>query len=167
MEKLKNIMIIDDNDTGIITSNNSICYNSYSVNCEVCGVLLKTDLNKNNVAIEVGYEELNNSFFLKDCLNTACSTNEISFSEYSSELNTFDKSTTNYESPIKQAYSCEKSYAPRSFYLSPLVANYVNSSSQHNQSQHVLTGWNAINETSAIFDILSSDSFFDHPLCEG
>jgi beclin 1 len=58
--------------------------------------------------------------------------------------------------------------APRSFYLCPTLINIADSAlNQQSQNQDMMTGWSArINATSALFDLMSSNTNIDHPLCE-
>ena len=61
---------------------------------------------------------------------------------------------------------------PRSFYFCPTSINITESTSNQasssiNVNNDLMTGWSArINATSALFDMMSSNTNIDHPLCE-
>lgn len=170
----QNIVVTGENDTGdgtLSSNNNSL--NTYLQICQICGVVLKIDSNIQNIS-DTNYRQLTNPF--RDDIEAAILGNvdpdmAISLSAVVSDLG-FERSTTtnceddesskNYE-PIFR-----KSIAPRSFYLCPTLINIADSSSAHNQTNNeLMTGWSArINATSALFDMMSSNTNIDHPLCE-
>jgi hypothetical protein len=180
----QNIVVTGENDTndGTLSSNNN-SLNNYSQICQICGVVLKIDANIHNIS-DANYRQLSNPFSLRDDIECAALLGgnvdpdmDISLSAMVSEIVGFERSTTtncgdddcietstkNYD-PIFR-----KSIAPRSFYLCPTLINIADSSSNTHlpMNNDLMTGWSArINATSALFDMMSSNTNIDHPLCE-
>ena len=181
LEIYHNIFVTGENETigdGTLSSNNNSLTNSNI--CQICGIILKIDSNIQNIS-EANYRRLSNPFSMRDDIDTALLGNvdadmEISLSAVVSEMGNFERSTTtNCEDDMidTSAKNFEpifrKSLAPRSFYLCPTSINIADSSS-NNQiviNNDLMTGWSArINATSALFDMMSSNTNIDHPLCE-
>lgn len=178
LEIYQNIVVADDNDTSEITlSSNNTTANNFLQICQICGVVLKIDTNIHNIS-ETAYKQLSNPFSLKDELDGALLSNvdndmDISLSAMVNELER--SNTTNFEYDIESSTKTanfephfRKSIAPRSFYLCPTLINIADSvSNNQSQNQDMMTGWSAkINATSALFDLMSTNTNIDHPLCE-
>ena len=178
----QNIVVTGENDTndGTLSSNNN-SLNNYSQICQICGVVLKIDPNIHNIS-EANYRQLSNPFSLRDDIECATllggnvdTDMEISLSAMVSELGFERSTTTNCDDDCIEASNktydpiFRKSIAPRSFYLCPTLINIADSSSntQLPMNNDLMTGWSArINATSALFDMMSSNTNIDHPLCE-
>lgn len=149
--------------------------------CQVCGTVLRIDPNILNMNDAV-YKQLSSPFSCRDELETTLSGNvdpdmELSLSAIVGALNNgIERSTnTNFEEDIDSSSKTfeplyRKSVPPRSFYLCPTTINIADSTSNNHSSSNnadLMTGWSArINATSALFDMMSSNTNIDHPLCE-
>ncbi len=183
LEIYQNIVVANENDTNEITlSSNNTTLNNFLQICQICGVVLKIDSNINNIS-DTAYRQLSNPFSLKDDGENGLITNvdpdmEISLSAMITDMNNLERSNnTNFEYEIESSSSNKrsnyepmfrKSVAPRTFYLCPTLINIADSShNQSTQNQDLMTGWSArINATSALFDLMSTNTSIDHPLCE-
>jgi hypothetical protein len=150
--------------------------------CQICGLLLKLDSNIRDMN-ENTYRQLSNPFSsgLRDDLDTTISGNidtdmEISLSALvgnSGLTSGIDKSlVTNLDeleitSGGKLIYDplYRKSIAPPHLYY-PQTSIIADGHMGNTQSE-LMEGWSArINAISALFDIMSSNTPIDHPLCE-
>ena len=182
LEIYQNIVVTGENENNDETvSSNNTTLNNYLQVCQICGIVLRIDPSIININ-EASYRQLSNPFSLRDDTEAALLGNvdpdmEISLSAIVGDLGNMERSTTtNYDYDIEPSSSktvyepmFRKSIAPRSFYLCPTLINITDSSSNNqSQNQDLMTGWSAkINATSALFDMMSSNTNIDHPLCEG
>lgn len=154
--------------------------NMFSQVCQVCGVVLRIDPNIQNIS-EIGYKQLSNAFSCRDESETVLSGNvdpdmELSLSAIVGALNSgIERSTnTNFDEDIDSSTKTfeplyRKSIPPKSFYLCPTTINIADSTSNNHSTTNndLMSGWSArINATSALFDMMSSNTNIDHPLCE-
>ena len=177
LEIYQNIVVTSEGEANEASGSNQM---PFMPKCQICEVFLKLDQSLKTF----NESTLRHPFSLKDELEPPMLGNvdpdmEISLSAVVSEMGALEKSTTtNYgdddiESSSKtyepMFRTQSKSIAPRSFYLCPTLIN-VNETSSNNQSginNELMTGWSArINATSALFDMMSSNTIIDHPLCE-
>lgn len=158
--------------------------------CQVCGVMLRLDPSIHNIN-EATYRQLSTPFSSRDEIDTTISGNvdadmEISASAFVNALSGLERSTAPGAVTTNDCEDCEpfggggaggvgkiyeplfrKSMAPRSFYLCPTNINIAESNHQSTMANNDLTGWSAqINTVSALFDLMSSNTTIDHPLCE-
>jgi beclin 1 len=181
LEVYQNIVVTGGNATTTETIS-SYPYNLASKICQICGVVLKIDSNIVNMNDSL-YKQLNTPF--AGCgsriINSGC-TDDIDATTSSANIdadmeisvsalvNKIDGSTTtNFDDEIYE-HQFRKSTAPRSFYLCPTSINIIDSTSNNHSTtinNDLMTGWSArINATSALFDMMSSNTNIDHPLCE-
>nr|AWV66689.1 beclin1 isoform X1 [Brachionus koreanus] len=167
--------------TGISTSKSdtNLMKNTASLQkCQLCGVLLNLDSNLN----EASLKQLTTTTYCQDDLDTVFSGNivdpemELSISPigtgYNNEIerstNTYfeddiDLSSKNLEPDFK------KQIPPRNFYLCPTTINIVDSTSNNQSTINTdqTVDWHSrISSITALFDMISSTTNIDHPLCE-
>ena len=166
------------------SSTNPNQYNAPSQVCQICGVVLKIDANILNMN-ESLYRRLSNPFTSNSCreleLEQPLSGNldpdmEISVSALDelgrlTNTNLADDETIGFSSKIFEPLyhkSVSVISNPRSFYFCPTTINITESTTNNPSANNdLMTGWSArINATSALFDMMSSHTNIDHPLCE-
>ena len=173
--------IVVTGNTGVSSSSSNSNQNHFSQVCQICGVVLRLDPNIININ-ESSYKRLSNPFSsARDKIDTIMPTNidpdmELSMSaivgsstgvDRSANMNLGDDDIDVSSKLFEPMYS--KSIGPRSFYLCPITINIADSTSNNQSSTNneLMTGWSArINATSALFDMMSSNTNIDHPLCE-
>jgi beclin 1 len=185
----QNIVVTGDNSTTTETiSSYPYNYNLASQICQICGVVLKIDAHILQMQ-ESLYKQLGTPFSsgsnqtglgssMAREIDTgaviATSANLDTDMEISLSAAIIDRSTTtNYDEELDMKIyepQYRKNAAPRSFYLCPTTINIIDSTSNNhsaNLNNDLMTGWSArINATSALFDMMSSNTNIDHPLCE-
>nr|AWV66716.1 beclin1 [Brachionus calyciflorus] len=147
--------------------------------CQICGAFLTIDpsvLNSN----QNSFKQLGNTYCPDDS-ETIFSGNldpemELSMSPIVAPFNNLtERSTnTNFDEEIDLSTKTfeplfRKSVPPRSFYLCPTTINIIDSTSnnQSTANNEQTVDWHSkINSVSSLFDLMSSTSNIDHPLCE-
>lgn len=175
LEVYQNIYVTD---TPGVSSTNSNRGNMHSQVCQICGIVLKIDPNISNMNESV-YRRLSNPFSnCRDDLEVPLSGNLDADMEISmSAIDELGRLTN--ENGVDEGFSSKmfgplyhKSVSvisnPRSFYFCPTSINITESTTNnHSTNNDLMTGWSArINATSAMFDMMSSNTTIDHPLCE-
>nr|AWV66641.1 beclin1 [Brachionus rotundiformis] len=144
--------------------------------CQLCGASLTFDSNLN----EANLKQLSTTY-CQDDLDTVLSGNmdpemELSISPIGTGFNndTERSSNTNFDDEIDLSSKnfepiFKKSIPPRNFYLCPTTINIVDSTSNNQSSINTdqTVDWHSkINSITALFDMISSTTNIDHPLCE-
>nr|AWV66665.1 beclin1 [Brachionus plicatilis] len=164
--------------TGISTSKSEInlVKNTALQKCQLCGVSLSLDSNLN----EANLKQLSTTY-CQDDLDTVFGGNmdpemELSISPIGTGFNndTERSTNTNFDEDIDLSSKnfepiFKKSIPPRNFYLCPTTITIVDSASNNqstiNNDQTV--DWHSrISSITALFDMISSTTNIDHPLCE-
>jgi beclin 1 len=193
LDSYQNINLNDVRESGVVGRRAAGSSSSKSTQvCQVCGVLLKID---SNIATmnEATYKQLTRDCCFKDDFENTLSGNLVD-ADMELSVTALVGALNNTTSRIEQSTNtnCEdvgdlgddevylssnlktfeplyrKSIAP---YLLPTSAINIiaeSTSNQHSSTNNdLMTGWSArINETSALFDMMSSNTHIDHPLCE-
>ena len=185
LEVYQNIYLTDTGASSSSTHPNRS--HMHSQVCQICGVVLKIDPNIVNMNESV-YRRLSNPFsngrddlveaVMPSLLSGANLDGDMEISV--SALDEMNRLTSVNDAESSSGFSSKifaplyhKSISvisnPRSFYFCPTSINITESTSNQASSTNndLMTGWSArINATSALFDMMSSNTNIDHPLCE-
>lgn len=162
--------------TGISNSKShtNLTKNNLMQKCQLCGVWLNFDSN----LTETNLKQLSTTY-CPDDIDTVFSGNmdpemELSISPVGTGFNNDTERSTNFDDDIDFSGKnfepiFKKQIPPRNFYLCPTTINIVDSTS-NNQStinNEQTVDWHSrINSITALFDMISSTTNIDHPLCE-
>ena len=181
LEAYQNIYLTDTGASSSTTHPNRS--QMHSQVCQICGVVLKIDPNIVNMNESV-YRRLSNPFsncrddLVEAVMPSANLDNDMELSvtaldELSrlASVNDVDSSSGFSSKIFGPLYHKSISVIsnPRSFYFCPTSINITESTSNQASTSNndLMTGWSArINATSALFDMMSSNTNIDHPLCE-
>jgi beclin 1 len=139
--------------------------------CQICGTLLKID-NSIEQINDVQYRQLSCSYMTRDDVDTVTTISdadmETSMSASIGAITASNLLTGRVESSMNTYFEpiYSKSMPPKNFYNPNMTISMTDS--EHNQNTNeLLTGWSTrINTISSLFDIMSTNSTIDHPLCE-
>lgn len=190
LESYQNIVVKDLNET---TKKPNTQTNVNTQVCQVCGVLLKIDANIVNMN-EHTYRQLSGTYAGKDTYKDEFDSTlplvdadmELSVTALNITSNRIEQSShTNGDEDVVEEEDevylsssnmktfeplYRKSIAPYLFPASTVNFAIAESTSNNHSSSNnndLMPGWSArINQTSALFDMMSSNTNIDHPLCE-